>query len=78
MADVILFGSTYVAQHDGCSALVEAVIAEAHRRPFRTLGGAKAFVTRKLRLKGLVVATRSDLRRRSLPSALRAGGGEAA
>lgn len=79
MADVILFGATYVAQCSECFPLVEDVIAEAGRRRFRTLGGAKSFVTRRLRELGLAVATPTDLQRRKRAHNLqRSDGGEAA
>jgi len=77
--DVIRFGVTYCAQHVACMPIVEAVIAEARARRFRTTGGALSYVTRRLREEGLVVATPCDApRRRNSPPAHYMGGGSAA
>lgn len=62
--DVIRFGSIYVAQHADCFPLVEAIIADAQRRRFRTRGAALSYTTRRLRDAGLRVATITDVRAR--------------
>lgn len=62
--DVIRFGVTYVAQQPDCFPLVEAIIADAQRRRFRTRGGALSYTTRRLREAGLRVATLTDIRAR--------------
>jgi hypothetical protein len=80
MADVVRFGRTYVAQRPECSAHVEAIVAEAQGRRFRTLGGATSYTTRRLREAGLKVATPVDraLRRTRPAFHWNDDGGEAA
>ena len=60
--DVIRFGERYCIQNSACEPILDEVFAEAREREFSHPGAARAYVTRKLRESGLVVATACAVR----------------
>jgi hypothetical protein len=65
MVDVVRFGARYCSQRPEVHALLGRVVAEHMSRPYASRAARLAAVTRSLRQAGLIVATRTQIRRRA-------------